>query len=146
MKPGRRTVVVLCCAPSVRPRARRSTDVSSGSTDSSAPTTTPTTTGSVDTSDSGETATTPTTTDWAEARGTGPQIQCSDPTKRATQPYDLRVDADVPNTFNWLHGGGIVVADFDADGYHDILTPNETGAAYYKGTDGGSLTTSRTSR
>lgn len=30
-----------------------------------------------------------------------------------------------------------MVADFDADGYHDILTPNESGSAYYKGKAGG---------
>ena len=139
MRKGQRTVwgcfaVLLACGPGPdKPPVDSQAPV-----DSDAPTATTETGDTSDSADSGSTTSTATTESWADARvAFGGEVVCEDPIARASQPYDQRVDADYPNSFNWFHGGGIVVADFDADGYQDILTPNELGSAYYKGREGG---------
>ncbi|MFT5455342.1 MAG: hypothetical protein ACI9K2_001821, partial [Myxococcota bacterium] len=58
----------------------------------------------------------------------------ADPGEREVRRFDQRVDPDnPPNSFNWLHGGGIMVADYDGDGHQDILAPAEPYTRYYKG-------------
>jgi len=68
-------------------------------------------------------------------------VSCENPALREAARFERRLDADVDNSFNWIHGAGIMVADLNADGDQDILAPTELGVRYYQGQPDGTFLT-----
>ena len=107
--------------------------------DSSSATGTPTTqpTSTQETADTGETGTVTAPVEIAQ----GGVVTCENPAIREASKFERRLDPDVANSFNWIHGAGIIIADFNADGEQDILAPTELGVRYYQGQEDGSFLT-----
>jgi hypothetical protein len=61
----------------------------------------------------------------------GEEVVCRDPSARDDQPYDSRAFGHVPTTVSWNWGGGSVVADFDGDGFEEIVAAVQPGLVLY---------------
>jgi len=65
-------------------------------------------------------------------------VTCADPGKRSGDlPFQRRTSPTPPNSDLWIWAGGEISADFDGDGYLDVMTPNEYGMELYQGTPTG---------
>jgi enediyne biosynthesis protein E4 len=124
-------------------------------TPSTHPSTTPTTTSSTtptatsttmptQTSETGDTATLPTTTTPTPPPDAPFSLEhrpivCSDPGARDVARFDLQASrAEAPKRA-WFWGGGAAAADFNGDGYVDLVLPGFWETMFYVGKEDGTL-------
>ncbi len=66
------------------------------------------------------------------------EVTCQDPETRDDLVFQRRTATSPPNSAEWLHAGGIIAGDFDADSTLDFICPAEAYTNVYRGDgDGG---------
>lgn len=76
----------------------------------------------------------------AATLSSGDEVVCANATDRTELGrFDERVQPVPPNSDPWLWGSGLISADFDGDGWTDLISPTEHGLQMYMGSADGAF-------